>query len=310
MAADWQQTSQLLAQIQSGVYPLSPAEQQKLDSTTALFSQAITAQLQANANYSGGVATAMESSGLSRYAPDMAMGNIQAAIATGNQKITALDAQMTSAVSDLQIAWQKQDYDQVQQLWTDMSKQFDDRTTALDTMQKNVAAQIQSQKTDMQDFTNKAISALTSAATLANTNMNDAASRAITAANDANTAAYHQGTLDEKTYNDNQKLILEAQKTTVANAKQSALDNLSNIVTTNNNGKPLPGTNGIPVIDSNGFITPEALQTALAAAPSEGLTEADVINQLTPYIARNDDGTVMNTYKLNAALAKLVNPAS
>lgn len=96
---------------------------------------------------------------------------------------------------------------------------------------------------------------------------------------------------------------------TVADQKSAALDNLTNIVTTNNNGKPLPGTNGVPVIDSSGFITPQGLAVALSAAPSEGLTEADVINQLKPYLATDKDGTVMSTYKLNAALAKLVNPA-
>lgn len=92
--------------------------------------------------------------------------------------------------------------------------------------------------------------------------------------------------------------------------KQSALDNLSTIITTNNGGNPLPNTDGVPVVDKNGFITPEALKAALSSAPSEGLTEADVLTAVQPYLAKNSDGSVMSTYGLNAALTKLVNPSS
>ncbi len=96
---------------------------------------------------------------------------------------------------------------------------------------------------------------------------------------------------------------------TVADQKQASLTALSNIVQTNGGGKSTPGTNGIPVIDQFGFITPEALKYFIAHAPSEGLTAADVVTTLAPQISR-DNGTVAPAYGLNKALSNLVNAAS
>ncbi len=86
-----------------------------------------------------------------------------------------------------------------------------------------------------------------------------------------------------------------------ADEKQKALASLSNSIL---NVKSLP--DGTPVLDANGNVTPKVLQKLLAAAPSEGLTEADVINTVRPYIYA-PGGTIDSAYGLSVAQQKLVN---
>lgn len=162
----YQQYAGMLNSIQSGTYPLSAPEQQLLSSTQSSFAQAIAAQQTANQAYTGQITEAMASLGINTTAPTQAMGNIFSSIATGQSKIADLNTKMATSVSNLQLAFQKQDFDQVQTEWDNMSKQFSDRQTALTTMQKSVADSIQQQRTDMQDFAKTAISAVQSVSTM------------------------------------------------------------------------------------------------------------------------------------------------
>lgn len=92
------------------------------------------------------------------------------------------------------------------------------------------------------------------------------------------------------------------------NTPQDSLSSLSSLVSSNGNGQTLPGTNGTPILDKNGFITPEALKYFISQAPQEKLTTAQVITTLAPYIS-TENGTVASAYGLNAAMAKLLNAA-
>lgn len=175
----YQQYAGLLNQIQSGTYPLSAPEQQLLSSTTSQFTQAIQAQQTANQAFTGQMAEAMASLGINQSAPTQAMGNIFGAISTGQSKIADLDTQMAQSVSQLQLSFQKQDFDEVQQQWDNMSKQFEDRQTALASMQKSVSDAIQQQKSDMVDYAKTAISAIQSVATMSYNEKQDAIKNAL-----------------------------------------------------------------------------------------------------------------------------------
>lgn len=65
-----------------------------------------------------------------------------------------------------------------------------------------------------------------------------------------------------------------AKEPSLTEKKASALIELSNYLVP---GQTLPGTDGIPVIDQNGFITPEGFKTAINAAQKEGVTRKEFL---------------------------------
>lgn len=149
-----------LNQIASGTYPLSPAEQSLLSSTTAIYQSTLQAQQQANTAYTGQMTEAMASLGISTSAPTEAMGMIHAAIDSGNSKMATLDAQMAKSVADMTLAFQKQDYQMVSDAWDSTSKYLEDRISTLQTMQKSVTDLAQQQKSDLQAQTTENMTAI------------------------------------------------------------------------------------------------------------------------------------------------------
>lgn len=152
-------TAEKLNAIATGTYPLSPTESSLLSSTTSLFSQTIKAQQTANTAYTGQMVEAMASLGIS---PSMgeAIGNIQAAIDSGNDKVSTLNANMAQSLAQLQQGFQTQDYKMVQDSWTDTSNYLNQRMSTLSSMQNTVLTQAQQQKTDLQTFTTTNLSAI------------------------------------------------------------------------------------------------------------------------------------------------------
>lgn len=153
--------SDKLSAISSGTYPLSAPEQQLLNSTQNQFLQAIQQQQVANAAYTGQMAQAMASLGINQTAPTQAIGNIFGAISAGQSRIAELDSKMADSVSTLQLAFQKQDFDNVQTEWDNLSKHFEARQNTLATMQKAVTDGIKDQKQEMVDFAKMTIDAIT-----------------------------------------------------------------------------------------------------------------------------------------------------
>ena len=86
---------------------------------------------------------------------------------------------------------------------------------------------------------------------------------------------------------------------TLAERSAAALAEYSDSFTSDNY---LP--NGIPTIDSEGFITPEAWRAAIAEAPSKGLTRADFIKQFGYMITTQ--GQVSPKYGLTPVEMKLL----
>lgn len=153
-------TAQKLNAIATGTYPLSATEQSLLSSTTTVLQSTIDAQKTANTAYTGQMTEAMASLGISTSAPTEAIGNIQAAISSGNDKILTLNAKMAQSLATLQQGFQQQDYKMVQDSWTDTSNYLNTRLTTLSGMQKTVLDQAQQQKTDLQNFTQTSLTAI------------------------------------------------------------------------------------------------------------------------------------------------------
>lgn len=155
-----------LKQIASGVYPLSPAEQSLLTSTTQGFQQAIQYQTQANASYTGQMTEAMASLGISTSAPTEAIGLIHAAISSGSSKITDLNSQMATSLANIELGFQKQDFDMVQQSWDETSTYMENRISTLTSMQKNINDLAHQQVQDLQSATQMNLTSIINADTL------------------------------------------------------------------------------------------------------------------------------------------------
>lgn len=192
-AQQWQNTQNAFQSMRNGTYPLTGAEQSVLDATQQQFVQTIQLQQQANTAYTGQMKEMMASLGIDTSAPTQAMGNIQATINSGNSKIGALNTDMTLALSNAQVAFQKQNFDELQASWADAAQQFDSRQSTLQSMLSTVASQAQLAQTEINTRTTTALSALT----LSNT-----------ATYQEKSLAIQQAQLDEKTRDDMQKNLI------------------------------------------------------------------------------------------------------
>lgn len=302
-AQQYQQYAAKLSSIQSGTYPLSAPEQQLLNSTVSQFTQAIAQQQVANQAYTGQMAEAMASLGINMTAPTSAIGNIYGAISTGQSKIAALDSQMAQTVSNLQLSFQKQDFDEVQSEWNNVSKQFSDRQATLAEMSKQVSDGIAAQKQEMQQYANTALSAISNSAQFTLTEKQDAIDNAFKSAqitetqrsDKANEAIAYENSLkgiyslktnpdgsqsvfDSRTGN----IIADANPVVISSGSQS--DNPGAITST---GIPLVDNNlkktssGVPYVDGTNLKGTQASAVQLDAAklgiPFLGSTGADAI---------------------------------
>lgn len=100
-------------QILNGSYPLNAAQQQQIASVQASFDKAIKQQQAANAQYEGGVASLSARSGSSRYTPEIALGNQQAAITSDLQKVADLQSQAAGVIAQLKQGFLNDDYDKI-----------------------------------------------------------------------------------------------------------------------------------------------------------------------------------------------------
>ena len=70
-------------------------------------------------------------------------------------------------------------------------------------------------------------------------------------------------------------------------------------------------SNGTPILDNNGFITPVAWKSAIAEAPSKGITRQDFIKQFGYLLYREKDSkgdiVVSSAYGLTPQEQKLIN---
>lgn len=120
-------------QIRNGTYPLSPSEQAQLDTVTQQFQGLIADQKLQNQNYENGVRNAGIAAGRNMYAPEVELGNINAAISAGARQISDLNVKMVSAVTTARQAIEDRDYKL-------LNDQYDKLTASEDERQKVVQA--------------------------------------------------------------------------------------------------------------------------------------------------------------------------
>lgn len=118
----------------AGVVALTPDQQGMIDAMKATFKQAHDAQLLANKNYEGGVTQAGISSGLQRYSPVIAMGEVQAAINSGIAKVASLDAENAKTIGQMRLAYEQQNWDKAQKMFDMQQKLTEDKNSAITKM--------------------------------------------------------------------------------------------------------------------------------------------------------------------------------
>lgn len=163
-----------LNNIAAGTYPLSPAENSLLSSTAATFQATIAAQTQANASATGQMTELMASLGINTAAPTEGISLIHAAISSGEQKIAGLNADMATSIANLQIGFQKSDYQMVSDAWAQTSKYLNDRITSIADMQKQVSDGAKQQIADLKDFTQMQLTTIIQTQTLTDKEKQDA----------------------------------------------------------------------------------------------------------------------------------------
>lgn len=300
-----------LKQIATGAYPLSSAESSILSATAAGYQQAIQFQQQANQAYTGQMTEAMASLGIETSAPTQAMGMINSSISEGTQKVADLNGQMAISLGNLQLAFQKEDFAEVQNSWDETSKYLEDRVTTLQNMQKSVMDATAAQRQAVQDqFTSNltaymdtanfdqktaqdAISNALSYGTLNEKTANDLSTRAETAAHDRATEADAAATLQEK------------QKTDAMSPSNGASIISASLVPGATWTNPDTG-NTEQTLDKNGKVTVDAFKAILAEAPAYQIPGNTILQNYGNLLATDKKGQPLASYGLTPAQMKVV----
>ncbi len=271
-----------MAQISSGTYPLSAAEQAMIASTVAMYQRVIDAQTTANRSYTGQMTSTLASLGIQTSAPTQAIGLIHATIDSGTSKIADLDSKMSAAVANLTLAFQKQDYDMVSKAWDDTSKFLNDRNKTLQDMQKTITDAANQQKQDIKDRTTLALTAIMDSNTISHQEKQD---------------ILNQAQLDEtKRHDFEQELVA---KFTAGMTGQGSGDS-SNLPTVG------VGADGKPDIADQQKVYD-------AYVKNYGKTTADMLKGLADYSINPADWRAGSTKGMSrataVALAKAINPS-
>ncbi len=261
-----------LSSIQNGTYPLSPVEQQLLDATTASFQQALGAQEFANQGALGKMTEILASLGIDKSAPEEAAGLIFNTISEGASKIAAISTKMSTAVGNLRIKMQTQDYNEVSKAYASLAKSFTDRTNALQKLQTDVATAGKNAQTQATNYAKEAITGIT------NSDKVD-----LTSKNNAATQLYHAGLLSAKEYS-NITARIKANNTGVGSTKGTVAQ-VSSI------DQQLQSTRG-----ADGYIDPNVYKGYFDWWLSQGYTAASFLSNFPPKTMVNPANTWIYPY--------------
>lgn len=139
------QMSTQLGQLLAGTIPLSAPQQALVTSLQNQLTQNEAQQTVANQSYTGAVTeSAMRSGG--EYTPTQTAGLIQNAVSVGVAKIQALDNSAASTIAKIESDFQTQDFDIINKNYDVLSKQLDDKASALKDTYDTVTKAIQDQR--------------------------------------------------------------------------------------------------------------------------------------------------------------------
>jgi hypothetical protein len=98
----------------NGTLPLTAEQQAQVNELQRQFDNAKQEQLKANANFEGGTNIASIVSGRNRYAPEIALGQLKAAVDSGNAKIADIDAKAVAAVAQMKQGYRESNYKMIE----------------------------------------------------------------------------------------------------------------------------------------------------------------------------------------------------
>ena len=131
-------------QIRNGTFPLTSAQQAQIDSIKQYFERAKAQQQLANKNYEGGITQLGIVSGRNRYAPELALGEIQNSISAGIQKIADLDAKAASTVAQMTEAFQTRNYEMIGDSFDKFNKYMSQKNDTITKLQDSAQKHLES----------------------------------------------------------------------------------------------------------------------------------------------------------------------
>ncbi len=129
----------LLSQLQNGSIPLTPAQNTVISSLQNQLTTNTQYQQTANSAYTGAVTESMARSG-GEYTPQQSAAVINNAITSGVSKIQALDNSAAQTMANLEMQFQKEDFDAVNQGYDLLQKQLDGKSSTITTMYTQTTA--------------------------------------------------------------------------------------------------------------------------------------------------------------------------
>lgn len=113
---------------------ITPDQQAQLDAVNRKFDELKDLQITANKNYEGGTTAMGLVSGRSRYAPEIASGEIKAAVDSGIRKLNELEAQRASTLAELKDAFITKNAARIKDAWASYSEYTANKTKVLKEM--------------------------------------------------------------------------------------------------------------------------------------------------------------------------------
>ena len=140
--------------ISNGTYKLTPEEQSQVDGLQHTFDLLVKQQQISNQNYEAGTARLGGRQGISRYSPQLAMDNIQAAVNSGVAKVQDIESKAATAVATLKQALVDKDFTHATAAY-DMAKSLlTEKTDTIKTINQNVKDQVDAINTKTQNDLN------------------------------------------------------------------------------------------------------------------------------------------------------------
>lgn len=134
----YDQWSSSISDLKNGLIPLTSEQQGQVDAINSAASRAIAQQQVANKNFVGGVTQAGIRSGMSRYSPEAAFGEVQQATSDGIAKINDIENKAVEAVATLKKGFRDENYDLINKTYDNLTKLMDDKQKAITDLAKTV----------------------------------------------------------------------------------------------------------------------------------------------------------------------------
>jgi len=141
-----------VTQLQNGTLPLTPDQQAQIGAIQAQFDRLKQQQALANKNYESAMTQIGIASGRSRYAPEIAQGEIANAVNVGLQKISEIDSKAAEVIVNMKNAFHEKNFEVLKSLYESYSGFMKDKTDMLFKM-KGIADE---KERDLREFNYRA----------------------------------------------------------------------------------------------------------------------------------------------------------